>query len=109
MTVKNKSKHKTLATSLITPTSLVDQSLGLLKHKTPQAMLLKTRFGIHTLFMNYPIDVVILDNKHRVVAIKENLKPNEYFVWNIKYNLVLELPTGTIRATETEIGDIISL
>lgn len=109
MKIINKTKQTTVAETLITPTSLIDQSLGLLKHRTPKAMLLKTRYGVHTLFMKYPIDVLILNRNHQVVALKEHMKPNDYFIWNIKYNLVLELPGGTIKATKTQIGDIISL
>lgn len=109
MSVVNKTKKTTLSESLIVPKSLMDQSLGLIKYKTPKAMLLKTRFGIHTLFMKYPIDIIILDKKNHVVTFKENMQPNDYFVWSIKHNLVLELPAGTIKSTKTQIGDIISI
>ena len=107
MTVKNKTKKTVLTTELIIPKSLLDQSLGLLKYKTPHAMLLKTHFGIHTFGMKYPIDVLILDNQNKVVAMKENLKPNKIFVWNFNYETVLELPTEIIKKTRTETRDFL--
>jgi|SRR5882672_1470507 len=105
MTIINKTRNTTLAAKLLIPSSLLDQTLGLLKYKTPQAMLLRTHFGIHTFGMRYPIDVLILDNEHHVVAMKEHLKPNRIFLWKITYDIILELPTGTIKKTQTEIGD----
>lgn len=108
MKVINQTRNTLLADKIIDPKTLLDQSLGLLKYKTPTAMLLKTRFGIHTLDMKYPIDVIILDKNNRVTALKENLKPNRIFIWNIKYNTVLELPGGTIHTTKTAIGDDLS-
>jgi len=105
MKIINKTKNIVIAESLIEPQTLLDQSLGLLKYKTPVAMHLKTHFGIHTFWMRYPIDVMILDKHSRVVVIKNNLKPNNIFVWNIKYGIVLELPLGTIKKTKTELND----
>ena len=105
MKVVNHTQKTTLAENLIIPTSLLDQSLGLLKHKTPTAMLLKTRYGIHTFGMHYSIDVLILNKQNRIVSLKENMKPNSIFLWNPKYETVLELPKGTIEKTKTELSD----
>lgn len=107
MKIINKTKQTTLAEEVIIPTTLIDQSLGLLKYKTPRAMLLKTHFGIHTFGMRYPIDVLILNEQNHVVAIKENMKPNTIFVWNPNYETVLELPPGTIKKAKTILGDTI--
>ncbi len=105
MKVINQTRNTILTENIIQPISLLDQTLGLLKHKTPTAMLLKTRFGIHTFGMKYPIDIVILDKENKVVVLKENLKPNLIFIWNFKYETILELPEGTIQKTKTEIDD----
>jgi uncharacterized membrane protein (UPF0127 family) len=104
----NKTRKTLLAENIVIPTSLMEQTVGLLKYKTPTAMLLKTRFGIHTLDMRYAIDVLILDKQNRVAALKENLQPNRIFVWNPKYHTILELPPGTIKKTKTKKGDQIN-
>lgn len=109
MKVINQTRNATLSENLIIPKTLLDQSLGLLKYKTPIAMRLKTRYGIHTFGMQYAIDILILDKENKVAAIKENLKPNKIFTWNPQHHQVLELPTGTIKKSKTQISDIIIL
>jgi uncharacterized protein len=109
MKADNQTRKTTLAENLIIPKTLLDQSLGLLKYKTPSAMLLKTRYGIHTFGMQYSIDVLILDKQNCVAALKENLKPNRIFTWNTKCETVLELPVGAINRTKTQIRDKILL
>lgn len=82
---------------------------GLLGENTPHALLLKTRWGIHTFGMQFPIDVVILDKSNTIQAIKHNLKPNRIFLWNPKYDNVLELPTGFIKEKNLTIGEHVHL
>ncbi len=52
---------------------------GLIGAKKPHALYMKTRFGIHTFGVLFPIDVVILDAQHRVVKLQKSLKPNRIF------------------------------
>lgn len=79
-----------------------DRSLGLIGKDKPEAIMFYTRFGIHTFGLNFPIDVLILDNGDRVVKIRENLGPNKVFFWPPKYNKVLELPSGFIKNHKIE-------
>lgn len=108
MTVKNLTKKTILAKNAINATTWREKSFGLILHKKPTTMIFQTRFGIHTFFMRYPIDVLILDNQHRVAAMKKNLKPNRIFLWNYQYEIVIELPQGTVERTKTKIGDVVS-
>ena len=107
MKIINHTKNVLITEKLLIPTTLLDQFLGLLKHKKPTAMLFKTRFGIHTFGMHYAIDVLILDKENNVVAMKENMLPNKIFLWNPKYETVLELPTETIKIKKINLGDIL--
>ncbi len=81
---------------------------GLLGQK-PQPIVFKTRFGIHTFGMTYPIDIVILDNKGVVRKIKQNLKPNTLFFWNPLFKTVLELPKNTIALKGVKVGEKVNL
>ena len=72
-------------------------------------MLFRTNFGIHTLCMRYSIDIIIIDNSHKVATVKLDMKPWGFFLWNPKHSLVLELPQGTINKTKTQIGDQLHL
>lgn len=105
MKISNQTRHTILIEEVIEPKKLWDQSLGLLKYKTPVAMLLRTRYGIHTFSMRYSIDILILDKRNRVVKKKENLQPNRIFLWNPKYEIVLELPVGCIKKSKTQKND----
>lgn len=79
-------------------------AIGLIGAKTPYGLFLKTRFGIHTFGVKFPIDVVILDSKQYAVRIKESLPPNHIFFWPPKWQNVLELPAGTIASYHIRIG-----
>lgn len=78
---------------------------GLIGKDKPYAMMLETRFGIHTFGLRFPIDVVILDDKNKIVSIRENMKPCRIFLWNPRYKKVLELPAGTIRKGDMDVDD----
>jgi uncharacterized membrane protein (UPF0127 family) len=83
--------------------TLKDKSIGLLGKKEYKTVYFKTRFGIHTFFMKFPIDVVLLDNESRVVKIKK-MKQNRIFFWNPMFKKVLELPEGSIKKLRIKIG-----
>lgn len=68
-------------------------------------MLITPSNGVHTLGMRFAIDVVFLDRQKRVVGIREKLKPYRMTSLNWSSQCVLELPEGTIRQTETRVGD----
>jgi uncharacterized membrane protein (UPF0127 family) len=84
-------------------------TFGLMGKAKAYPIYFKTRFGIHTFFLKFPIDVVILDKEKRSVKLVENLSPNHFLFWNLKYNHVVELPQGTIKRKKIKLGDKISL
>lgn len=86
-----------------------DKTKGLLGSTKPRPLLLRTRWGIHTFGMKYPIDVVVLDETKTIVALKPHLKPNRIFLWNPKYQTVVELPSGLIGKNKLSLGKHITL
>lgn len=104
MTLKNVSKKTIISNGIKFPDGLIDNFLGMILRKNQRGLIFDTRFGIHTFFLNRPIDVLVLD-RERVVDLKENLKPYQIFIWNPKYNIVVETPNGSIKKSKTEIGD----
>jgi len=84
--------------------SPIDKLLGLLKKPNTTSLLLKTRFGIHTLFFKKPIDIIVLDSDFTIRKLG-TVKPNRLFFYNPKYQHIIELPQGTIKKSKTEIGD----
>lgn len=85
------------------------KSKGLIGEKHPYPLLIKTRFGIHTFGLRFPIDVLILDTNHCVVVQKASLKPNRIFFWPPKWHIVLELPQGWIQKEKIAIGEKINM
>lgn len=108
MKLKNITRNTVLSGDLKEAKSIIDQGLGLLRKSNPRSMLLKTRFGIHTLGLSSAIDILVLDNSFRVVK-QATVGPNSFFFWNIKYKFIIELPKNTIKTTKTKIGDQLRL
>jgi len=89
--------------------NLKEKIVGLINRDSPENLVIKTHFGIHTFLMKFPIDVIILDNKNNVIALKENLKPNRIFLWNPKYEIVVECRLGLIKKKGIKKGDTIKI
>ena len=109
MKLVNKTKNRIVVEEIGIAITFMQKSVGLLNDKEPASLFLKTRFGIHTAGMHFPIDCAILDADFKVVAIRENIQPSKFFFWNPKYKNVIELPAGTLARTETTLGDILAL
>lgn len=60
--------------------------------------------AVHTFGMQFSIDLVYLDRMNRIKKLRSDVGP-----WRLSACLsarsVLELPAGTIRATQTKLGD----
>lgn len=105
MVVKNITKKTILAKNCKQAATLMELVFGLHWLSNPPELLFKTRFGIHTLGLKKPIDAVILNDQFKVVKLKQNLKPNNLFFWNPRYQWVLELPAEILRSSKTKLGD----
>jgi hypothetical protein len=81
---------------------------GLLRRNEAEPLVFETRLGIHTFFLKFPIDLLILDNKGRVKLAK-TVRQNRIAVWNPIFKTVVELPAGTLLTTGTKLGDKIVL
>src|SRR5690349_17943309 len=89
--------------------TFAQKSRGLLGTKTPKAVHFHTRWGIHTFGMHYPIDVIVLDTNGHVVKCTKSLSPNNMFFWHPKYELVVELPIGTIKKLHITTGSVVAV
>jgi uncharacterized membrane protein (UPF0127 family) len=59
--------------------------------------------------MRFPIDVVYLDRDGNVVHLEPDLKPWRFAPVRLQAASVLELPSHTLAATETALGDRIEI
>jgi uncharacterized membrane protein (UPF0127 family) len=65
--------------------------------------------GVHTLGMRFPIDVVYLSPDRMVVHLEANLQPWRFAPIRMRAVSVLELPSSTLQATGTQVGDLIEI
>ncbi len=72
-------------------------------------LLIRPSNGVHTLWMRFSIDVLLLDREYRVLASYGSLRPFRITAINWKASSALELPSGTIVATKTQLGDQLQL
>jgi uncharacterized protein len=99
---------KALATDVKVADTLFTRMKGLLGKKEllrGEALWIKLCFSVHTFFMQFPIDVLFLDKRNEVIAIVSDLTPNRLTRFYPRSVSVLELPIGTIDASEIMIGD----
>ena len=108
MPVINNTRNTWLATKVRKADNFVTRLVGLLKrtHLGPEeALWLMPSKGIHTIGMKFPIDVLFLNRSHQVLALIPGMAPYRVTAVHLWGNSVLELPSGTIRKSRTEVGD----
>ena len=64
--------------------------------------------GVHTWGMLFPIDVVVLDRGWNVLALRRCMRGFRMTPLFWKAAAVLELPSGLLDSTQTEIGDTLA-
>ncbi|MGH8175593.1 MAG: DUF192 domain-containing protein [Steroidobacter sp.] len=90
--------------------TLVARSIGLLRERSlaeHQGLLLVPGGSIHTLGMRFPIDVVFLDRRMRVLNLAPNVAPKRFRLAPAGTARVLELAAGRIAQVGVLIGTYI--
>jgi hypothetical protein len=74
------------------------------------ALVIDPCSSIHMFFMRFPIDVLYVDKRDRVVRVQRGIKPWRIGPLRTKgSHYVVELPTGTVEQTGTSPGDQIEI
>ncbi|HUK81914.1 MAG TPA: DUF192 domain-containing protein [Verrucomicrobiae bacterium] len=111
MILVNATKKTTVCDRCHFANSLLKRMVGLLNRKglaSGEGLLLDRCYGIHTVGMRFPIDVLFLDKELHVMRAVEALPPFRTCI--VKQAIyVLELPIGAIRGSRTEAGDQIQM
>jgi uncharacterized protein len=108
MPIINLTKQTWLATKVRKADNFLTRLVGLLKrtHLGPEeALWLMPSKGIHTIGMKFPIDVLFLNRNHQVLGLMSGMLPYRVSAVHLRGYSVLELPNGTIKKSQTEIGD----
>lgn len=105
--IRNRTRQTVLATEADAADNSRKRRVGLLKHNSlpsGQGLWIVPCEGIHTFGMKFPIDVLYLDRKKKVLKVRPHMAPRRISLCLRAYS-VLELPAGTIAAALTEPGD----
>ena len=110
----NRTRATYLATDLVIARTHWSRFRGLMAtdsshFRRGQGLWINPSRGIHTFAMRFPIDAVYLDRDRTVIHLEEDLKPWRMAAIRIQAASVLELPTGTIRDTQTVLGDKVEI
>jgi len=79
--------------------------LGRMKLRRDDGIWVAPSQGIHTIGMLFPIDVVYLDARNRVIHLIEHFRPFRIAPIRVHAKSVLELPARTIYVSGTQVGD----
>lgn len=108
--------NRTRGTTVGERVELADTSLtrlwGLLGRRGLEAgggLWITPSSGVHTMGMRFPIDVVGLDKHRRVIKVWHELAPYRVTSVSLKMHSVIELAAGGIRASDTELGDLLEV
>jgi uncharacterized membrane protein (UPF0127 family) len=105
------SSRRAIAETIVRADGALARGLGLvvLRLRRDQALWLEPCNGVHTLFLRYPIDVLVLDHELRVVALRADVRP-----WRLVSpvrggRITVELAAGTLAAYGVRVGDTLAL
>ena len=111
MRIRNLTRNTVLADSADVADTSSKRRTGLLKHERferGQGLWIVPCEGVHTFGMKFPIDVLYLNRKRKVLKVRENMAARRMSMCLLAHS-VIELPAGTATATGTVKGDQLEL
>ena len=109
--ITNQTRGTEVASAADLANTSATRRTGLLKRESlepGEGLLIVPCESVHTFFMKFPIDLVYLDKKRKVLKVRHAVP-----AWRMSACLwahsVLELPAGTARKTSTVRGDVLAV
>jgi uncharacterized protein len=112
MEVHNSSRGTVLGEAIEVADTAVRRVKGLLGRdclEDGQGLLFKHCSSLHTFFMSFPIDIVFLDKKGKVLKTAVDVSPFKLVAAPFRAFYALELPAGAIDRSVTKVGDLLAL
>ena len=112
VTVLNTTRNTVLGERIGVAETSLSRIVGLLGKRgldPGTGLLIMPSQAIHTVAMRFPIDVLFVDRKWRVVHLRPAMVPNRMTGIHWRARCVIELPSGQIAQTSTEVGDQLSV
>jgi uncharacterized protein len=105
--VRNQTRDTVLAERADIADTAAARNRGLLKRtslESGEGLWIVPCEGVHTIGMKFPIDVVFLSRKRKVLKIRREMKKWRMAIC-LRGHSVLELPAGMCDAAQTKVGD----
>lgn len=112
MTITNLSQRTLLASQAVLASTTIQRMQGLLGRKSlpsGEALIIANCQSIHMMFMKFPIDVIFIDKKGKVIGLCSNIQPFCFSPIFFKAYQAIELPSGTILQSKTALGDLLQI
>lgn len=106
--VTNSNRSSVIAERVRIADTSFTRFIGLLGRRTlpsGEGLLIRPSNGVHTVGMQFSIDVLLLDRTGVVLTAYNTLRPFRVTRLNWKAASALELPAGVIAASQTQVGD----
>jgi len=108
--IRNKTRDTIIAEDYTLCSSVFSKATGLIfrRHRNLVFKFREETFvPLHMFFVFHTIDVIYINKKREIVEQKENFRPFMVFNPKNKARYVIEVKKGTIKKTNSAIGDII--
>ena len=110
MAVKGNMNPIKIVTNIIHANTFLTRLKGLMGRKTlsqDTGLLLEPCDSVHTFHMQFPIDVIFLNQDNKVIHIEYGMKPNQVGKKVKGSRKVLEINAGLAAAANIQPGDVI--
>lgn len=112
MKLYNSTKNNTIADKVKIADNFITRTFGLIPRKSisdDEALVIKPCCSVHTFFMKFPIDILFVDRKNKIIALYENIPKNKILPVHWKAMYVIELKSEQISDKNIEKFDIIRI
>ena len=109
--IRNSSRKTRISGDFELCKGILCKAIGLMFSFKPKTMVFAFKkeqtLSLHMLFVFFPIDLMFIDDKMRVVEVKERFSPFTFYSSKNKAKYVIELPAGAIKKSKTSVGDLV--
>jgi uncharacterized protein len=109
--VVNETRQSVIGGQIHLMDTMLGRMRGFLLRPRPEAgegIFLTPCRGVHMYGMRFPLDVLFVDSQGTVLALHADLQPGRRTPVYRAARYAIELPSGTIEASRTEVGDRLS-
>lgn len=91
------------------PANRMQGLFGTKQPKVGDGFLIMPWDTVNSLFTSSQLDVLYVDETHRVIAVDDRIMPNSAAQPRDNYRYMIEVPAGTIARTKTNLGDLLQI